>query len=250
MACYHVSRETFLLARGLRDRGIPVDDYEFGRMEAACLGLRIEEQSGLQSKAFNLAGGGAGYVLEVVIQNESKRPLAPVHISFEGPDWERRMSLLPDPHKEYPARPRKNRRRLRNYLGAPIDYSVVRNTYFFPPDRRAGKAREEVLNHKVDRGLLVYPGEFLEGLLLVVGEQPIPSEFRDGDRIKIRLTVFDQRGRSHRAAFQPLVERPREERRWLAEISSGGETWVQDRLATVSARLPDGKAFNAGQGNQ
>jgi hypothetical protein len=201
--------EDFALARRLRDRGIPVDEYEVERMQAACAGLQILEDRSLPSTVFDLSSGGAGCLLSVVISNESRRPLAPAHIGFEGLDWGT-MSLLPDPHKEYPASRGNKHRRVRDNSGCLVDYSSARNFYVFPIQPVMTYPRDEVLNHRIARSCFLYPGESLEGWLLAVGEEPIPPEYGNRDRLKMRLTLFDQRGHVHRATFHPMVQRGRD----------------------------------------
>lgn len=243
----HANYEDFALIRRLRDRGIPVDEYQFARMQAACAGLEILEDAGLPSTVFALSSGGAGCRLSVVISNESKRPLAPAHIGFEGPDWATGMSLLPDPHKGYPAQRGNAHRRVRDNGGCVVDYSSARNFYVFPTHTPMVDPRNEVLNHRLGRGRFLYPGEFLEGCLLAVGQTPIPPEYRDRDRLTMRLTLFDHRGHFHRATFHPMVQRSRQQELRLAEFASPDETWIRDKRAAAAARLRDDVKPNLGQ---
>ena len=243
----HANYEDFALVRRLRDRGIPVDEQEFERMQSACAGLQISEDAGPLSTVFCLSSGGAGCRLSVVISNESKRPLAPAHIGLEGPDGEMRMSLLPDPHKEYPARRGNTHRRVQDNSGCFVDYSSARNFYVFPTQTPMPYPRDEVLNHRIGRNCFLYPGECWEGWLLAVGEKPIPPEYRDRDRLKIRLTLFDQRGHFRGATFHPMVQRSRQEERRMAEIVSQNETWIREKRAAAASRLRDDVKPNLGQ---
>ena len=211
MCNYRANYEDFARARRLRDRGIPLDEYELKRMEAVCLGLMILEDTSLPSTVFDLSSGGAGYILSVVISNESRRPLAPVHIGFESPDWEAGMRLLPDPYKEYPARRGNAHRRVRDNSGCLVDYSNARNFYVFRIRPLMIYPRDEVLNHRIARSCFLYPGDSLEGWLLAVGEKPIPPEYGNRDRLEMRLTLFDQRGHFYRATFRPMVQRSHQE---------------------------------------
>jgi hypothetical protein len=226
--------EELALARRLRGRGIPVDEYQLERIQAACAGLEIFEDTGLPSTVFNLSSGGAGYILNVMIANISARPLAPAHIGFEGPDWEPGITLLPDPHKEYPALRRTTHRQVRDYRGVGIDYPIARNTYFFPNDWTIGYHRSEVVNCRIGRSRLLYPGESREGWLMAAGQRPIPPEYRDRDRFTMFLTVFDHRNRFHRAPFHPVVLRSRHEE----PLDSG---------AASATRLRDDPKPNLGQ---
>jgi hypothetical protein len=203
--------DAFALVRRLRDRGIPVDEYRFERIQASCAGLDILQDG--PASVFDLSSGGVGCELYVVILNESRWPLAPEHVAFEGPDWATGMSLLPDPYKVYPAGRGNTHRRVRDNSGFFVDYSTARNAYVFPIYSHPPRIfpRTDALNHQLARSCVLYPGESLEGWLLPVGQKPLPPEYRDGDRLKMRLTLFDQRGRFHRATFHLIVQRLREE---------------------------------------
>ena len=240
------SSEDFAMARRLRDRGIPVDEHEFARMEAASAGLQILEDRSLPSTVFDLSSGGAGCILNVVISNESRRPLAPAHIRFECEDWET-MSLLPDPHKQYPAAQRgKAHRRVRDNSGHFVDYSSARNFYVFPTRTVMTYPRHEVLNHQIARGCFLYPGEPLEGWLLAVAETPIPPQYGNHDRLKMRLTLFDQRGHVHRATFHPVVQRSRQK-----PTTPGGTRFTGSNVdsgpAGSGSRLRDYAKLNLGK---
>jgi hypothetical protein len=199
------------VVRRLRDRGIPVDEDRFQRMQAACAGLVILQDG--PASVFDLSSGGTGCELYVVILNESRRPLVPVHIGFDGEDWATGMSLLPDPYKVYPAGRGNTHRRVRDNSGYLADYSAARNAYVFPIHSHPPKIfpRADVLNHRLARSCVLYPGESSEGWLLAVGQKPMPRGHRDGDRLKMRLTLFDQRNRFHRVTFLLIVQRSRRE---------------------------------------
>jgi hypothetical protein len=172
-----------------------------------------------------------------VIWNKSARPLAPVHIAFLVPDWEMSMSLLADPHKQYPARRSNPRLQVRDNSGDRVGYSIARDNYVFPSYPPIRHERQAVLNPRIARSFLLYPGEYVEGWLLAVGERSIPADYPDRLRIKIRLTLFDHRGRSQRAFFHPMVQRSRQEQRCSVEIASGDETWSREHRPRAAARL-------------
>jgi hypothetical protein len=90
--------EEFAIARDLRERGLFFDTDEFEQMQTDCLGLSIMQNLDLPSTACDLRSGGAAYVFNTVIFNESPhKMLAPSFIDFDGPAWEPQLLLLPDP---------------------------------------------------------------------------------------------------------------------------------------------------------
>jgi hypothetical protein len=191
------NHEDFLHATTVHERGIPVDEYELERMKTASLGLSIEQGGYFPTEAFNLRSGQAGYSFSVLISNDSQRPLDPVHIGFDIP-WDRSLSLLPDPRKEHPGRQQFRRGR---HKRDDLKLAVLRNTYSFRDTGQSEWERDAVINHQLGRSRPVFPNESVEGLLLAVGLQRIPSEYHDGDRAEVHLMVFDQRGHYDRKPF-------------------------------------------------
>jgi hypothetical protein len=218
-----VEGQHYALACRLRDRQIPIDEDELERMRVASLGLRIQE--GGPSFAFNLPGDGAGYVFCVDISNDARQRLSPEHIGFTELEWERSMRLLPDPRKDRPMRlPNSTRHRCERE--GELSYLNAREIYAFPGLHWHRYAREQILNHSVGPGRFLYPSDPpLEGFLLAVGQEQIPWGYADGDRLKVRITVF-YRGGFHAAWFQPIVERSREEKRLMEKIASSDEVRV------------------------
>jgi hypothetical protein len=167
------------LARDLRDRGAPFDEDEFETMEEDCLGLSILQNCDVPSSVFDLPSGGAGYLFSAVIYNESKRKiLSPRIVTFDGPPWEERVLLLPEPKQKKP--------------------------YCFP-DLPDIFEREAVLNHIIGRKHILAPGAFIDGLLLAVGRNDIPLKYRGGWS-NSPVTLFDQNGRCQQKIFRLLIE--------------------------------------------
>jgi hypothetical protein len=199
------SYEDFILATQMRERGIPLDGYELDRMNTASRGLSIHPGCNGPNEAFNLRSGGAGYIFTVLISNGSDRPLYPAHIGFDVP-WDSDLRLLPDPRKEI--RGQRQFRQQGHKRDADIDLAIARNNYSFKDPSQSIWHRDVVINHRLGRSDPVYPGEFVEGLLLAVGVLPIPSEYQDGDRLQLHLRVFDQRGHFHGKLFSLFVRGP------------------------------------------
>jgi hypothetical protein len=210
----HINPKAYTLAQRLASFGIPLDQDELERMRAAHLGLSIRESG--PSFAFNLQSGGAGYVFNALIWNNSKRRLCIEHVGFDA-QWGSRFGLLSDPHKEYPLRFYKHGQ-CRHGRGGELDYLTAREVYTFPDTLPHRYERDSVINHATGRGRVFFPGDPLEGFLLVVGAEQIPWNYADGDRLEVKLTVFWQRG-SHAVRFHPSVERSPGEKQFMAKMA-------------------------------
>jgi hypothetical protein len=179
--------EEFALARKLRALGVFFDKDEFERRQVHTAGLSITQNAGVPSEAFDLPSGMAAYAFNVLIANDSRhKVLSPIYVAFEGPAWEFHMTLVPDPERKKPPH---------------------RRSYYVLHPRRARYERETVLNHLIGRRRLLAPSQVVEGFLLAVGQDPIPSGYRDFDRFTVALTLFDQTGHSHDSLFGMVVRR-------------------------------------------
>ena len=181
--------EQFALVRWVRERGIPIDEVEFRRMEAMAGGLIIQQTGEIvMSSASDLESGGTAFIIQLVLQNCSDRPLAPVHVKIEVPWVEPEgVRLLEDPARK---RPREI-------------------SYEFPGRRLCPIEREAVLNHRIGRNRPVMPRDSIDGFVLAVGEAPIPAEYCDRARIRIHVTLFDQHGGICRQPFDLMASRER-----------------------------------------
>ena len=190
------------MACDLRDRGVSFDEDELARMELDCSGLSLMQNCDLPSTAFAVPGG-AGYVFNAAILNESRSIfLAPSFIRFECPTWEIEICLLQDPKKKTPRE----------------------NLYSFSRARRYEFQREIVLNPLIGRRQTLAPGEVIEGYLLAVGRMAIPPQYRQHDRFDVRVALFDQWGRSDQQIFHLSVEREAEDKRTSERIATARQS--------------------------
>ena len=170
-----VSQEELQGFSELRRAGIPLDEAVVEEIETASRGLVIRQSGNVaENCVFDLYSGGAGYMLATAIYNPSKR----IHWAHEA-----RLKLL---------WPESDFRWLENPLGKiPREYD-----YSFPPHGPEGFDPADVLNHRLRRGCRIYPDpdDCLEGLLLGVGQSPIPEQYVDRQGLKMRLSIYDERG--------------------------------------------------------
>ena len=191
--CKPTNAEEFERARRLHELGVAVDYDAFERMRAESAGLSIFQNSDAPSLILDMPAGQTACLFNAAIVNHSEcRVLASSRIRFDGPEWLHNLRLIPDP-------------RLTKGSKHP-------NAYFLRPDE-CGYPREVVLNNFVRGKHKLPPGELAEGLLLAIAEGRIPSDYADHDRIKVRLNLFDQRGRVASCLFGLRVERGPEHRR-------------------------------------
>jgi hypothetical protein len=183
--------EEVALARELRNRGVLFDEDEFERMRVDALGLSIHQNNDVPSTVFSL--GHAIYVMSAVIRNDSSRALSPSRIRFDGPTWESGIGLMKNPTG--------SRKRLAG----------------FPGDRLFGDGL--ILNYLITlRRPILLPGDLVKGVWLAEGQAHMPCEYRDGDLLKVRVTLFDQRGRYDQKLFWLKVEWSGEETRRIQKL--------------------------------
>ena len=185
-----VSQEELQGFSELRRAGIPLDEAVVEEIETASRGLVIRQSGNVaENCVFDLYSGGAGYMLATAIYNPSKR----IHWAHEA-----RLKLL---------WPESDFRWLENPLGKiPREYD-----YWFPPPGPAGFDPAVVLNHRLRHGCKLYPDDCLEGLLLGVGQSPIPDHYVDRQGLKMRLSIYDEKG--NRYASDVILRVSREQRR-------------------------------------
>ncbi len=193
-----VNEEELGLCDELRSGGIPLDQEVVEQMRAACRGLLIQQcGTALETAIFDLESGGAAYVLNVAIDNVSDRILRPQEPRLEIPWSDLHFRWLENPFGK-----------------APREY-----TYSLPPYGPAGFDPEVVLNHSLRPGRKLYPGDYLEGLLLGVGQASIPVHYVDRQAVKLRLSIYDERGHRYTSDLILLVSRERKPRRQQAKES-------------------------------
>jgi hypothetical protein len=182
-----MSLEALALARQLRDAGIPLDGEVLE--EAAnrtCSRLSVFQNSNfVETNVFDLESGGTGYILSVMVHNESDQVVQLQAFRLEIPWWENSFRWLQDPFRESP----------RQY------------TYSYPAPGPAGFERDVVLNHRLGDQGRIMPGDWLEGLLLGVGDEPIPEEHCDRQRIEMPLSIFDGQGNRYQLDARFYVSR-------------------------------------------
>ena len=134
---------------------------------------------------FDLQFGGAGYILSVTIRNESDRVVWLHEIRLEYPWDELQFRWL-----EYPVSKR------------PREY-----TYDFRLYEPISFAPETVLNHRIGRKGKLLPGDDFEGLLLGIGQSPIPNAYSNRQSIQSRLSIFDERATRYDLDVRLIVNR-------------------------------------------
>jgi hypothetical protein len=215
----------FALLSQLQSEGIPLDGEVLEEMRAACAGLDIVQNPiAIETRVFDLDSGGTGYMLSSAIHNESQLSIRLHAPRLKIPWWEPDFHWLVDPRCKVP----------REY------------TYSFPDPGPTGFERDAVLNHRLghrDRGL--DPDEWLEGLFLGVGREPIPEEYHDRQRIEMPLSIFDGRGNKYELNAAFLVSRSKRRSVSIAKEIKRGRLFasVDGRRTEVAT----GVAF-AGQG--
>jgi hypothetical protein len=200
--------EELLLASELPRAGIPVDAEVLKAMEAACRGLAIYQSPNIPDTGiYDLDSGGTGYMVTIAFHNNSPGILGPHECRLEIPWREPCFRWLEDPLGKIP----------REY------------TYSFPDPGPVGFERDIVLNHRLGRKGRLCPGDWMEGLLLGVGQEPMPSDYQDHQGIKMRLCVFDEHGNRFGADIKFLVNRQGKrfrEKKLLERRSSPEESGV------------------------
>ena len=195
--CKPTTAEEFARARRLHELGVAVDYDAFDRMRAESARLSIFQNSDAPSLILDMPAGQTGCVFNVAVVNHSEREvLAPRWIRFDGPEWLHNLRLIPDPRL--------------------TKGSKFPDVYFLRPDE-SGYPREAVLNNFVRGKHKLPPGELADGFLLAIADGCIPFDYADHDRIKVRLNIFDQRGRAASCLFGLRVERGPEHRRIMKE---------------------------------
>ena len=184
-----LSEKEFLLFSQLRAAGIPLDEEVLEAMKAAPRGLSLFQiGTALESGTFDLIPGGTAYMLSVAICNDSNRVVWLHDFRLKIPWSEPRFNWLEDPLRKVP----------REFI------------YSFPNGGPIGFDRDVVLNHRIGREDKLYPGDCREGLLLGVGQERAPVEYRDRQRLQTRLSVFDERGNRYDLDLNLLMSREKQ----------------------------------------
>jgi hypothetical protein len=118
--------------------------------------------------------GMTDYRAEVKIINDSTFPVVLRGFDLQLPWKDQDFTFLPDPRE----------------AAHPHDYYQTPTTALKFP-------LEEVINHRTFKSGKMEPGDVLEGFVLAMGTTGIPSLYRQGDEIEMKLSVYDQRGKPH-----------------------------------------------------
>ena len=78
---------------------------------------------------------------------------------------------------------------------------------------REGFSPTEVLNNRIEEGLMLHPGEPVEGLILATGLKPIPVESRTGSRAEVCLLFRDSLSREKHVVARAVVYRASHEKK-------------------------------------
>jgi hypothetical protein len=167
--------------------GVPLDREVLEDLQAASRGLSVYQTGTLlENTIFDLDSGGSGYMLSVAIYNDSERPIRLHEFRLEPP-WH-------DPGFRW--------------LEGASRGSPRKCSYSFAPPGPTGFENGDVLNHRVgSAGQLNPGGDPLEGLLLAMGQAPIPDEYRDRQLLQMRLSISDRRGHSCASQMNFYVSR-------------------------------------------
>jgi hypothetical protein len=167
---YKLSEDELGLLSDLQKGNIPLDEEVLEDIMAGQRGLSIYQTGTiLETRVFDLKSGGSGYMLSVAIHNDSTRPIRLHEFRLEMLWHDAGFRWLDDPGRASP----------RKY------------TYSFPPSESLEFERDVVLNHRVGGAGQLNPEGSIEGLLLGIGQSPIPDEYRDRQLLPTRLLVLD-----------------------------------------------------------
>jgi hypothetical protein len=109
------------------------------------------------------------------------------------------------------------------------DLRPVRLEHSFPPSESLEFERDVVLNHHIGSAGQLNPGASIEGLLLGMGQSPIPDEYRDRQLLPTRLLVLDRRGRQYASHLKLYVcrrSRNRVEKGTRQPLLSGATRYI------------------------
>jgi hypothetical protein len=182
----------------LRSLGIPLDEDALEEMKAACRGLSIYQAGTIiENSVFDLDSGGTGYMLAAAIHNVSDQILRLEEPRLETAWPESRFRWLENPLAKVP----------REYF------------YSFAPPGPAGFDLDAVLNHRFRRGCKLYPDDWLEGLLVGVGQASVPDQYLNRQGVRMRLSILDGRGNDYSADVTLTVNCEGQERHRQAKES-------------------------------
>jgi hypothetical protein len=170
--------------RRLNQGGCPVlRDHGY---KISPVGLSVEIMPGIGlNEIFDLADGGTGYAIEVVLRNDADRPIDIRGFQIRTPWGIPKVSLIPAPKTSSPKYP----------------------TYTFPGLSRYYDG-DFVVNHVFARQKTrLNPAQEIEGVIVLSSEEPMPAELQHYGHTFVTLCVFDTRGNTYSAQFRLAVNR-------------------------------------------
>jgi hypothetical protein len=185
MGSEHRKAEIGIL-QDLQRGGVALDGHVLENVRSASARLSIcQTRSVNENYVFELDSGGCGYMLSVAIQNHSSGRVYLDEFRLQMLWSEHGFSWL--------------RKASRNVPWA--------GNYGFPSPGVVGLEPEDVLNRRVGAYGRLNSGGAIEGLLLGIGEAAIPAEYRDGQRVQLRLEIFDRPGNCYSRLLNLRVSR-------------------------------------------
>jgi hypothetical protein len=169
--------------RELRDSGIPIPTWEENDPHVLRSGILIRETT--RGSAIELDPYFTVYIVPVRIVSNLPGSFAISSFHLALP-WEgARIVLLEDPaERESPS-----------------------SDYRLPCSRRMAFPRNQVLNHLEDLRRVLHRGDFIQGVLIWYGYEPVPEGYAQGDDLAAFVTVYDQFSREYRGAISLFVDR-------------------------------------------
>lgn len=157
----------------LRNAGIPLDDEVVRELTTAGQSLSIAQVGTVvENEIFELDDGGTGFLIKLMISSDADRVISIHHIRPEIPWYEPTFRWLPKP----------------------LGRSPTARAYSFPKDGPEDLVPEVVLNHRIGRLGKFYPGDWAEGFLLGIGDEPIPEAYVDRQGVAMTLSICQSRG--------------------------------------------------------
>jgi hypothetical protein len=171
------------LMRRLAAGGCPILQEESHAVSP--VGLKIEQVPSLGvNMVFDLENGHTGYVMDMVITNESDHPIGIQRFEIRTPWGGAGISPLPEPLRS----------------------GSRKGNYCFPGSGSLAFEGEVVLNRFLSSRERLNPGEHL-GLFLGIEDSPIPCHYPENGRAVVELAVFDTRGNRYSSEFRLCVDR-------------------------------------------
>jgi hypothetical protein len=166
------------LARYLQECGCAVQSQHRLKLRLAGLSIQQLPNAGV-NMAFDLEDGRSGYLMDMHVMNETKRPIRSGGIHITTP-WCARVSLLPDASES--------------------------DIYDFPNESLT-ISKSVVLNDFLSGRGELSPGSGISGLLLGIDEEPLPSSLPEHGLTVVELEIFDEGGNGFSSQFRLCVDR-------------------------------------------